>query len=181
MKMNYKLSLIAGVAAIMTVTTAQATWIVGPTAATLASQNTPGDNITAWFVVDLTAGLYTYDYQLVNTSSDTIDAFTVSFNTTGIGAYLAGNNTSMDPNTVTWTFAPVASGGTSGVFFFTSLVAPTWGNAGALDSVPPSPWSSLAPGGQQVTVPGVPDGGATVMLLGGALSAIGLLRKKLVA
>jgi hypothetical protein len=31
------------------------------------------------------------------------------------------------------------------------------------------------------TVPGVPDGGMTVMLLGAALSAMGLLRKKLVA
>lgn len=147
--------------------------------------STLGDVVTVFWGVNLNLGVYSYSYQIYDTSaSDTVDVLTVGFNTIAPGALTVGGNyTYTTPGGVTWVgFTPVDIGGTSGILSFNSLLAPVLGNATATDSTsPPSPWASIFPDGQQVPVPLVPDGGATVMLLGAALSTLGLLRRKLIA
>ena len=155
--------------------------------AILASSSS-SDSITVFYGVNLVSGTYTYNYQIFDTSThggasgtgDIVEAFNVGFNTAAPGAVTGGNFTSQSLSGLFWTFAPVLDNGVSGVLDFTSLLSPALGNANAQDSNPPSPWASV-PGGQQVPVPTVPDGGTTVMLLGAALSGLGLLRKKLAA
>jgi hypothetical protein len=173
---------VAGMAAAMAVTTAQATLITSGTS-TLVSGNTAGNNITVSYSVNLAGAIYTYAYILNNPSTDTTspDSFNVSFNTTPVGAVLGGNYTTLSPGGVSWVFTPVAPGLSSATFSFTSAYSYILGNANASDNIPPSPWSTIGQGATQLPVPHIPDGGATVMLLGAALSAMGLLRKKLIA
>ena len=96
-------------------------------------------------------------------------------------ASVAALLTTVDPNTVTWTFAPQAAGTETDTFFIWHLQPPVYGNAGAQDGSPPSPWASIAPGGTRVPVPNVrvPDSGTTILLLGAALTALGVVSRKL--
>jgi hypothetical protein len=75
---------------------------------------------------------------------------------------------------VTWTFAPLAVNRESDTLYYLSTLPPIYGDAVAQDSTPPSPWGSLAPGGDKVPVP-VPEP-ATWLLwsigLAGALIAV---------
>jgi len=70
---------------------------------------------------------------------------------------------------VSWTFDPFAAGLESETLFFVSPIPPIYGNAVAQDSTPPAPWGSLAPGGEPVPVPAVPEPAAL------GLAGIGLL------
>jgi hypothetical protein len=79
---------------------------------------------------------------------------------------LAGSN-------ITWTFAPLAAGVESDTLFFVSTLPPTYGPAGAQDTIPPSPWNSLAPGGEPVPVP-IPEPVSTTLLVLAGLSALTL-------
>lgn len=149
--------------------------------ATLVSQNTAGFSITVDYNVDLTLGVYTYNYIINNTAGGSNpDTFGVSFDnapnvviTTSGGLFSASS-----PSGVNWFYLPVGPGGSSPTLSFTSLVGPTFGNAQATDTNPPSPWASTN-GGQQVPVPGgaVPDGGSAVTLLGIALAGIEGVRR----
>jgi len=190
--MKNKLAIIAGIAAAMGVMTVQANPINPFTAAnlgnvefgqsTLDSSSVPADTITIFYGVNLSGGIYQYSYEVYDSNGgDVVDSFAVGFNTTVAGAVIGGNYQILAANGLTWNlFGPVQIGGVSGILDFTSLLAPALGNANAQNQNPPSPWAST-PGGQQVPIPHIPDGGATVMLLGAALSAMGLLRKKLIA
>lgn len=181
--MKYKWLASAGLVVVTAVTTVQATPVAGFNGtATLDSASSPGNDITVTYSVDLTAGIYTYDYTINNpaTDSTTVDFFNVGFDASAPGAVLGGNYLTASSGGVNWLITPVQPGFSSSLLFFTSDLAPTWGNANAQDHNPPSPWASY-PGGNPVPVPNVPDGGATVMLLGIALSGVGLLRKKLIA
>ena len=75
-------------------------------------------------------------------------------------------------------FDPLRPGDESETFFVVSSGFPGLGNATLLDSSPPSPWGSGAPGGEQVAVP-VPDAASTLMLLGMAVTGLGWLGPKL--
>jgi hypothetical protein len=153
----------------------------------LTSAFAGGGSITVnWEVsTTLNPGVYTYEYQMVNplTDTTTVDNFGVSFNAIlGVTVQSAGNGTLVPGLGVQWgPFAAVAAGasgpalGSANVLYFTSMLLPVFGNAQASDSVPPSPWSS----GQQVAIPNIPDGGTTVLLLGAALSALGLIKRRL--
>jgi len=69
---------------------------------------------------------------------------------------LAGVNTTVDPidDTVTWTFNPLTHGNQSNTLYYLSTLPPIYGDAVSQDSIPPSPWGSLAlGGGQPVPVP----------------------------
>jgi hypothetical protein len=146
---------------------------------TLVSASQPLNNIVINWGVDLVSGTYTYNYQIDDTSSDTVDSLNVSFDTLPVGALTGGNYTHSDANGVTWLLGTaVAAGGTSGTLDYTSDFAPTWGNANGADANPPSPWAS-DPGGQQVPVPNVPDSGTTVALLGLGLAGCTLAGRKL--
>ncbi len=121
----------------------------------------PATTLTADYSVDLSSGIYTYAYRVNNPGTDTTSPikFSVTFNAILNGTSVIATSAGGTVNTgssVNWSFAPVAPGFSSGVMSFTSLLAPTFGNAGALDSIPPSPWSSGIPGGVPVAVP-VPE------------------------
>lgn len=84
---------------------------------------------------------------------------------------------------VTWSFRPLAKGKESNTLFFISPVPPDYGNATAHDSVPPSPWGSLAPGGDKVPIPSSADFStvpepSTVLLLLLGLFSFGFLAKR---
>lgn len=55
--------------------------------------------------------------------------------------------------TVSWSFDPLVAGNQSDTLYFLATLPPTYGNAHAQDSSPPSPWGSLATLGQPVPVP----------------------------
>jgi len=159
-----------------------------PYSSILASSSAPGPDLTVYWEVStsLNPGVYTYEYQILNPANDTtsVDFYNVSFNAIlGVNVYRTGGGAFSDvSNGVNWLFAPILAGfsspalNTGGVLYFTSPDLPTLGNANAQDSNPPSPWASL-PGGQQVAVPNVPDGGTTVALFGLALAGVEGLRR----
>jgi hypothetical protein len=87
-------------------------------------------------------------------------------------AALGSLSATEDPvgSNVTWTFAPLVSGRESDTLFFVSTQPPIYGAAVAQDSTPPSPWGSLAPGGDLVPVPApVPEPSSIVLVGLGAL------------
>jgi hypothetical protein len=148
---------------------------------TLASTSTLGDDITVYWGVNQVGSTYTYNYEIYDTSSDSVDSLNVSFNTLPVGALTGeagGSFNTSDANGVTWFFPAVTTGLTSGILDYTSNFAPTWGNANGADANPPSPWAS-DPLGQQVPVPIVPDSGTTVALLGLGLAGCTLAGRKL--
>jgi len=126
-----------------------------------------------------------YLYQYFSPSPGTynnvtgIDDFTVYFASAVTSSIFAENSPSpfswgISSGHVTWT----ATGDTtaSETFSFESPLPPTWGYANALDD---GNWSDQNNGlDLGVLVPGVPDGGLTVALLGGALTAMVLVRSK---
>jgi hypothetical protein len=144
----------------------------------------PAQTLTVDWSVTLVGGVYTYSYQIMNpiTDNDTVDILNVNANQAYVTSAHGGVGTPViDASGVTWSLsassganAPVPPGGTSPVLTYTSPDGPVLGTAGAQDSSPPSPWGTLAPGGNPVPVPGitVPDGGLTVALLGGSLIAL---------
>jgi hypothetical protein len=87
--------------------------------------------------------------------------------------------TTLDPvdKTVTWTFSPLSPGNQSDTLYFLSTQPPIYGNAVSQDSIPPSPWGSLAPlgGAQPVPVPtgqNIPEPGTFVLM---GLAMVGLV------
>jgi hypothetical protein len=146
-----------------------------------------------WSVVENPSLVYTYSFTIQNPAGDVllnnngsptstpeiVDAFSVGFNTTVPGAFIAGSQTgglSQQNNGVDglfWTFAAVDAGTNSPTLSFESDLPPTLGNACAQGANPPSPWSSV-PYGQQDPVPqtatqDVPDSATTFTLLAAVL------------
>jgi hypothetical protein len=141
----------------------------------------------AWSVVENQNGVYTYSYTLNNPANDVLlnndgsltgvpesfNYFTMGFNTTVPGALVpnslsGGAFSGSDPLTVYWFFAPaVGPGGTSATVSFASDLAPAGLASGtASEGGPPSPWSSVSPGGQLLPVPAlatVPEPATTTM------------------
>lgn len=146
------------------------------------------EDLTVTYQVNQTGSLYTYTYMVNNPTGDVqlpgsaspgspevVDAFSVTFDTTVPGAFIAQfggvSEQNNGVNGLFWSFNAVSAGSSTGILSFTSDDPPTMGNANAQDANPPSPWSS-APFGQQVPIPQtatVPDGAATAGLLGGVL------------
>jgi len=91
---------------------------------------------------------------------------------------LTSGNASIDvpDHNVTWTFDPLLVGKQSETLYFLSTLPPTYGNAVAQDSIPPSPWASLAPGGAQPVPVPVPEP-ASAALLALGMTGIALLRR----
>jgi hypothetical protein len=138
----------------------------------------------AWTVNEADNDIYTYSYTVENPAGDVLltptkgltttpevfDAFSVDFNTTEPGAYLAGTQTGgafQEANTVdlAWFLNPEVPAGSSVTVSFESDFGPTLGNANAQDAVPPSPWSSVSLNGQPVPVPlPLPEPSCTVLL-----------------
>lgn len=160
----------------------------------LGSSSSPGNLIQINWEVSTALGpnVYLYEYQVVNPPTDTttVDFFNVSFNAIpGLNVLASGGGlfSQIVPGTgVDWNFGPLQPGTSTGALnpsgagalWFTSPDAPTLGNANAQDSNPPSPWASTSPGGQQVAIPNVPDGGLTVAFVGFALVGVESLRRK---
>jgi hypothetical protein len=158
----------------------------------------------SWFVLQNTdTGIYTYGYMVSNptgdvllnssgsptTTPESVDYFSIGFDTTQTGAYLSGSSPvgatliNNGINGLGWALPAVGPGGNSGLMAFESSEAPTMGSAEADGENPPGPWSSV-PNGQTVPVPG-PGGAKTVpeptttALLGLALSILPFrLRRK---
>ena len=138
----------------------------------------------SWSVVESANLVYTYTYTVNNPLGDVVldntglptltpepvDAFSVGFDTTVPGAYIAASQTGgvFDENNgpvgLFWLLGSVNPGTSSGPLSFLSDLPPTLGNANAQDANPPSPWSSY-PDGQQVPVPlTVPEPGTWVLV-----------------
>jgi hypothetical protein len=143
--------------------------------------------LTLDYDVDLTGGIYTYNFIVnnpigdvllpPNSGSEVVDEFTLNFNAAAPGAVLPGSmsglGTTMADNGefgLIWYFVPsLTAGSSSATLSFESDDAPTLGDASASDANAPSPWSSV-PGGQFVALPStVPDTTSTITLFGGAM------------
>jgi len=167
----------------------------------LGSFTTPGANpvFVDWTVAAVGAN-YQYSYEVENPTTPVgPNHFTVQFDTStlvGVPTFAAGTIVAggegyapgglpffvatFSATSVTWDFSHLAAGQeTAFIMTFISTLPPVLGVAHADDTTPPSPWSSLAVGGQLVPVPGVPDGGLTMSLLGFALVGVEGLRRKL--
>lgn len=126
--------------------------------------------LTVNWMVTFGSGVYTYDYTVSNPADDVTPAgsstpepvvsFNVGFDTAlyYVPSSAAGaTSIAVTSSGITWTFdTALAPGLTSGTVSYESDYGPVYGNAGALDANPPSPWASF-PDGQQVAVPGVPS------------------------
>ena len=71
---------------------------------------------------------------------------------------------------------PPVGGGQTQTAYFVSTLPPTYGVAGMLDTTPPSPWGSLAPGGDLVPIPISEPG--ILFPAGVALTALGLVASR---
>ena len=146
-----------------------------------------------WSVVESPSLVYTYSYTIQNpvgnvllnndgsptSIPEIVDAFSVGFDTTVPGAFIAGSQTgglSQQNNGVDglfWTLAAVDAGTNSPPLSFESGLPPTLGDVSAQDANPPSPWSSV-PYGQkdpvpQTASPDVPDSASTFTFLAAVL------------
>jgi hypothetical protein len=181
-------------------TTAQAaltpggTGISGTSKLTTTGSTSPDEQLTIdWTVVESATDIYTYNYVVYNPANDTllppavpgisetVDSLYVDFDvnstsvltgpTGGIGVGGTFFNIALQ-----WTFLDpsIDAGGNSGNLTFTSMLAPSPGEATASDANPPSPWDTANLGGSPVPVPGtgnfsVPDNASTMALLGGVM------------
>jgi hypothetical protein len=129
--------------------------------------------VVSWSVVEDASDIYTYSYSIKNPAGDVLlnssgvptstleifDSFSVDFNLATPGAYrpgTIGGAAFQEVNDIdlAWFFSPsVPAGSTGPTVSFESDLPPSFGNANASDAVPPSPWSSIGPGGQLVPVP----------------------------
>jgi hypothetical protein len=151
-------------------------------------------------VTPVGGGQYLYQYILSNPagdeimnsdgslqagSSEVVDYFAVSFNTAAPGALVGGPfggayASQNGSSGIFWLFNDVLPGSSSAPLSFYSDYPPTTGNAQALDSSAPSPWSSVNAGGQPVLVPNtlspVPEPGTLVLLSLAGLTFFALRR-----
>jgi hypothetical protein len=99
-------------------------------------------------------------------------------------AGVTGLLTSVNPvdDNVTWTFNPFAAGSETNTLFYLSSKPPIYGNAVAQDSTPPSPWGSLALGGEPLPVPDptfqIPEPSSWVLLAMGSVVAFLAWRRR---
>ncbi len=145
----------------------------------LGATTGPDALIVDWSVDENAALVYTYTYTVDNPVGDStaFSSFSVGFDTTQPGAFVAGSQTggALDLNNgalgLDWDFAAVQPGANSGPLSFESTLLPMMGDANASGGItPPSPWSSN-PDGQEVPVPetSVPDSMNTLAALAGVL------------
>lgn len=149
----------------------------------------------AWSVTENPSHVYTYSYTVENPAGDVLlnpdgsltttpevfSLFSIGFETAQPGAYLAGSQTGSpfeEVNSVdlAWFFNPsIAAGASTPTVSFQSDLPPAMGDADAADGAPPSPWSSVSPGGSQVPVPdlAVPEPRAELLL--GAILGFGMI------
>jgi hypothetical protein len=81
--------------------------------------------------------------------------------------------------TWTWTSPNLLLAGTqSPTLFFITSFPPVYGVGGASNSQPPSPWGSLAPGGQPVPVPS-PEPTTALLLIGALMVGASVCRRRM--
>lgn len=100
------------------------------------------------------------------------------------GGIRVATTTELFPSSVRWNFltppsgpGPIPINWESEILLAYALVPPTYGNASAIDDIPPSPWSSLAARGEPVPIPS-PEPSAMVLLGMGMLAGIMMRRLK---
>jgi hypothetical protein len=133
--------------------------------------------------VSFAAGEYTYTYAVSPLAAGSqYEAFDVYFPTAGMGVFnniwVSGGagyvGSSISASHVDWSWAGTLQSGTDTVSF-ESPIGPTTGSAGGLDGTAyAETFGVYVPGG-------VPDGGLTIALLGGALFGLQMFRRKMVS
>jgi hypothetical protein len=184
----------------------QASLLIESGTSTLVNASATEPLTVTWSVTE-TGSTYTYSYIVNNpvgdvqlnsntgkktTNPETVDYFSVGFDTTVPGAYIlstqAGGNSMLNNgvNGLSWNFAAVNPGSSSPTLSFESSLYPGSASANASDHNPPSPWYS-SPGGQLVPAPvaAVPEpttliSGALLLLPFGA-STLRIMRRNRVA
>jgi hypothetical protein len=170
------------------------TGITGTSTLTTKSSTSSDEQLTIdWTVVESATDIYTYNYVVKNPAKDvllppsppgiseTVDSLYVDFDVNSTSVLTGptggiGVGGSFFDIALQWSFLDpsIGAGGTSGNLTFTSMLAPSPGEASASDANPPSPWDTANPGGSPVPVPGtgnfgVPDSASTMTLLGGVM------------
>jgi hypothetical protein len=141
--------------------TAQAQTILNGPATLSIFNGAVADRLTVAYTVTDNSGLYTYDYNVSNPSTDssgTVASFEVGFNagasTVVPGSITGGLSGSLIPGSGIEWVAVVTPGNNSGLLAFESYDPPTFANANA-NGTTPGPWASSNPEGQPVPVPSV--------------------------
>ncbi len=123
----------------------------------------------------VSGGVYTYYYEFTGADPafNGINELSVNFSVlaTAPNSVTGGTSSTMATDDVSWNFSPAATSSGTWALSFQSPDGPTLGSASAEDG---GTWT-----GSGVVVPGVPDGGLTLSLLGGSLMGLQALRRKL--
>jgi hypothetical protein len=156
---------------------------------TFGSASGPDALLVSWSVAENQSDVYTYSYVVINPPGDvvlnnngvptlspeSVDAFSVVFNTLASGAFISGSEAggtsgqNDGEDGLFWSFSPIQPNASSPTLSFESDLPPMLGNANAQDDNAPSPWSSF-PNGQQVAIPiSVPEPSGAGLFVFGAM------------
>jgi hypothetical protein len=189
MKMKTVISMLTAGICALAVQQAQANLIqIASETATLALANGNSPfTLTTTVFSGAAGGDYEYQYVLsgavpkigaftVNSLGDLDSMSTAGINTfTATGSWVLADNPVAD-GYVTWTVSPIIAGGET--YTYLSPLPPTPGNAFAQDGQQYLTTPPPGGGGPNTLVP-LPDGGLTVALLGGAMTAMALIRRRM--
>lgn len=150
---------------------------VGVAGSGLGATTPASFNISSEAVTTATTGVYEYEYNIPNLTSDPLSVFDVRMLISAAGIVNIGNSSGSTSTELQWTYNNTTSTGpllpTGATLWFDSTLLPVFGQADAQDNGQWQDQSVVVP-----NIPNVPDGSLTMALLGGAFVGMQGLRRK---